>query len=516
MFSKINAIVHADYKDVPLIEQQKKQLKQITLVQKNFNRSLVVYSLAKSSASLIQNLFGIMGASLISRRFLVSSVGIDSSATTSITYYLSEFIKEVIGVLYTGKVTELVAVRETNKRLNSYLTAEYLSQFSPDIVDHVNQLQEKISEEISEENNVKVNLIKKTIEQIMLVLLSKPLFTKEIDYNPNLRNKVKNLVNSYSPDIQDDMRVLISQIIANSKVQSSEKIMAYLYGPPGTGKTRFVRNIAHLLNLPLIEIRCPAQGLSSLYGEVNDQFRSYYNPPSNSFLIGELPLKMINAGFTNPIIFIDEADITQENVNDYKQLLNNCKNELAIGGYPGSTIDFSRAVIILASNNRLTDEALLSRMPQFVFHKVFDKTLHDLANKKIDAAIINFLNAYSLTQQQTEALSIAKNLVTHLIQTNQKYDIDGLRVIDRLASPIVHFIGEMILDLAVNVDAENSIDESEIIQKAQIFIENKYARMQGRIDKESEVIEAPTSTLRQTSLINTKINGTNTTSNNSS
>lgn len=188
---------------------------------------------------------------------------------------------------------------------------------------------------------------------------------------------VATLIESYPVSMQPTLEAFVAHMRHNVFAQSPRRAQAYLQGAAGTGKTRFVHELAGVLQLPLVVIKLPQSqqedpvlkllGPQSAYAGTA-MFSSDGEDPCHS--VGMLACSLFEAEILNPIVFIDEAGEVLNNLR-YAELLKDVLDPdnlaLRLRGLYDLRLDFSRATVVLAGNAFLEDAALKSKLKQIVF-----------------------------------------------------------------------------------------------------------------------------------------------------
>lgn len=101
--------------------------------------------------------------------------------------------------------------------------------------------------------------------------------------------------------------------------------------PGGVGKTWIIEQLVKIIKgrmiyLKIKEVRHESSVNKMLGSEWSAEF--HHPDTQDKDIIGELPLAMIAAGCTNPIIFIDELRINDQSISDLNLLLDPLKRAL--------------------------------------------------------------------------------------------------------------------------------------------------------------------------------------------
>lgn len=263
-------------------------------------------------------------------------------------------------------------------------SAEVLKSLPQDIQQKIQSFDRTATTLLAQNHaDVAFKLLKRR-EQVYLAFPTKTLNISHRDKNGDpevkriLDHRVQDLINRYPDDQQPALQLLISAIRDNSISIKGNRVQAYLYGPPGTGKTTFVKQLAEVLGIPMCFISMSSLEPSQLLGlEYSDD----YFGQADEVVLGKIASCFIESGFTNPLIFFDEAgeylsDSTSQSAGfdlnalkrqqiqgEFKKITDPSSSLLDNKGL-GIKLDTSRATFLFASNYPLTNAALLSRITQ--------------------------------------------------------------------------------------------------------------------------------------------------------
>jgi len=157
-------------------------------------------------------------------------------------------------------------------------------------------------------------------------------------------------------DIKDNILEYLATAFKTN--QNTVKVLL-LVGPPGVGKTSIGSSIAKCLKRKFVFISLTSvSDMADLVGHRRTYVGSYP---------GLLITKMIEAGVSNPLIFLDEVDKMKKNYTDPSNilvpLLDPTQNHNFTDNFLGYPFDMSKAIFVLTANT--TDnipDYLLSRM----------------------------------------------------------------------------------------------------------------------------------------------------------
>lgn len=465
----------------PLIEKQLQRLERAKVARGTFSAGRTAKLLASDAGEALQDVLGTaVSAGAIgyaSSRLLnedASTSGhITQAATGSLTVATTSLVRSSVNTLLNkSTLDERGAEEETYKKLKAMTTPEYLASYPKDIQDSVKVIDDGLDEAIKFPSAEKgVVWFQQQLRHRELILLARPNETKAFtDFaDPVLRkafySELGKLVKDYPSINETTIETLVQRIAANSQSDRPVRSQAYLYGPGGVGKTRLVGLIAKTLGAPLVEINIPGKDIQSLMGQRWEA--SYASPTSpDSEVVGELPLKMIQAGFRNPIIFIDEVKLTSHNLNDLKLLLDPAKKDLKIGGYDAK-IDWSRATILIGSNDPLTDEAMQTRLPQIIIREASHEAKIKVATSIVKDAAEGYKKSLSVEQHKR----LVSTCLTRLDELTALDDANfpGVRFLQNSTENLVHFVAGGLLK-----EAPRTMDD------IRDYLSIQYAQAKGR------------------------------------
>lgn len=185
-------------------------------------------------------------------------------------------------------------------------------------------------------------------------------------YEPGLQDKLSGFAlgigaRSLEHDLPDSMRAPADFSVTKlgrdddwhqwKEVPKVPKQMMMLAGQPGTGKTHFVEKILpELLGLPVAPLVVPdkqAGGINSLMGAEWSALEQEEYVTADTSLLGKIGLKLIRAACTNPILFLDEADL--DDMDGIKRLTDPSRDELEAVALE-TVLNFRDVTIMLGVN----------------------------------------------------------------------------------------------------------------------------------------------------------------------
>jgi MoxR-like ATPase len=490
----------------PLYQLQKRQLKEATVKPGTFALRRTAILLAKESGSALQKVGGTALAAGAVTYFASKMApsgssfaqgGIAQAVVSGLTTAATHLVKNSVSILTSqSTLNDMGSLEETYKALKARTRPEVLQQFPADIRLAVANIDDEIESFItsSKKNNQESQKgpawLEGRIRHRQLVLLSAPLESININLTASsveekeVDDKLNTLLDSYPENNRGSVETLVQRMRAASVDENPSRVQAYLYGPAGTGKTRFAKELASILGLPLVEVKFPTKGLGTILGAKWAVQAYGDNPLGDDHIVGELPLKLIQSGCKNPIVLIDEVNITAENLNDIKLLLDPNKKTIKIGGYDAE-LDWSRATVLIGSNDRLEDEALQTRLPQIVFDKVADEVKEAVVLNKMEKGFKFYSHLPKPCYQRL--VSTCKNMADYLVAKDTE-NFPGVRFIEVAATNVVHFVA-----VGINRSKPKSIEDIKE------YINTQYAQAKGKPDSEAEVLESPEKTFRTVS-----------------
>lgn len=158
--------------------------------------------------------------------------------------------------------------------------------------------------------------------------------------------KIRDILNKNIFGMASAKEEMLEFILHNLSTNGSTKILG-LCGPPGIGKTELCRSLAEILDLPMIKI--PLGGISDSAALIGH----------SSTYVGSVPGKivkgMIQAKYSNPIIFLDEVDKISSKHSDeingvLTHLIDETQNSEFIDEFLDFPIDVSKCLYVFAFN----------------------------------------------------------------------------------------------------------------------------------------------------------------------
>lgn len=475
---------------LPLIDRQKAKLVEAKVATGSFHLPILARSLATNAGEAIQDVLGT--AASAGAIGYVSSVMLNEQGNTqghifqaaagTLTPVLTLLIRSTVNTLaYKSTTDDLNAEIETYKNLKKNTNLE---TYPDDIQKAVKLLDDDIENAIKSPRGPGAVWFQQKIRHRELVLLARPTEVKRFanfaDPQATIKfySDVDKIVSEYPKQNQATIKVLVQRIAANSQGNGEVRSQAYLQGPGGVGKTRLVHRIAKVLGAPLVELNINGKSIRELKGlHYSVNFTEPTKPDEE--VIGELPLKMIAAGYVNPIVFIDEMKLTHDNVNELKLLLDPNNKKLKIGGYEAN-IDWSRATILVGSNDPLTVEALQTRMQQIIIREVSQEAKFKVANDVINEIAGAEVYKKSLTPElHKRLLSTCRTRLDQIIE----FDTDnfpGVRFLEASTENMVHFVAAGLLE-----------GKPKDMDELRDYLEIQYAQAKGR-PTPGDVVPPPT------------------------
>lgn len=379
-----------------------------------------------------------------------SSGHIAQAATTSLTAAVTTLVRSSVDtVVHGSKLTELGAEQETFWKFKRSTSPEMLKAYPEYIKTDVDQLDQRVENAIKA-GNTDVAFFKQQNRHRELVLLARPLEAKDLTHNGD-KGKVEKVMRDLDflfKDLEDPaaFKSLAMRIIMNSMAENPTRVQAYFDGPGGVGKSYIIQTMAEMIGAPFVYVRVSEEryksGVKQMLGT---EWPIEYSPATEpeEKTIGSLQMSMIRAGYTNPVIFIDELKADAQNINDLKVLLDPAKRSLKLGGYQ-SQLDWSRATVIVASNDKLNDEPLQTRMLLMHLSKASDSVKRTVVSARVQSEVSNYQFMLS-DKQRSNLLGRCNSKVDELIAVDNK-TFPGARYIDAAASMLVNYIAAGVME----------------------------------------------------------------------
>lgn len=475
---KPNAARQAELALLPLIKRQEAKLADAKVACGNFSPAITGKLLARNAGEALQDILGtaasagVVGYASSMMMNEESSIKghIAQAAASSLTAATTSLIRSMVGtLLHKSRVDELDAEIETYKNLKKTTNLE---SYPIDIQKSVKALDDDVEKAINFPRSSEGAVwFQQKIRHRELVLLARPTEVKPFTNfaDPEARKKfykdLNALVKDYPSLNSSTIETLVQRIAANSQSDRPVRSQAYLFGPGGVGKTRLVNLIAKALNAPLVEVNINGKEIKNLMGQ---PYPATYAAPTkpDDEVIGELPLKMIAAGYANPIIFIDEMKLTRSNLNELKLLLDPSKKHLKIGGYDAN-IDWSRATILIGSNDALSDESMQTRLPQIIIREASYEAKLIVAGKTIKQTAEVYKESLD-DELYKRLLSTCKTRIEQLIEFDTE-NFPGARFLESSSENMVHFVASGLLQA-----------KPKTMDQVKNYLEIQYAQAKGR------------------------------------
>jgi ATP-dependent Lon protease len=423
----------------------------------------VGHHLLESAQQVAGAIGGSLAAGSVSRLLTGQQSGLDNGVSqamaTSLSSAATTALMNTVKTVSSSRLDEKDAKYETYRNLVD-LSKEALLRRPEAVQNAVRNLDSEVKDAYSNQTKDDAWFAQK-LRHRSEILLSLPYYSKSVPgwrrgspERYSLEKKIKTLVDSYPPENRIPLQTLIHRICSVAEsTEASRRPQAFLYGPAGTGKTWLVTRLSETLGLPMIKIRVGEKNIDDLLGLKFGGFE----PPTNMSdqeLIGELPRQMIKSGFNNPIVFIDELSVGNPYLASQLKLLLDANNKgLEIKAYNVS-VDWSRATVICASNDKLSDPALASRMELLTFDSVSRDTKITVAKKTIDLAVAS--QNVSLAPTQVKAL-LERSLkhINYLVDKDSELS-PGAKNLEIAAESLVDFLSRGVMSSKPRRDVEIS------------------------------------------------------------
>jgi len=466
---------------LPLIEQQKRRLEESKVTRGTFSAKITGKHLLRNAGDALQDVLGtaasaaVVGyaSSKLMNEKTDNSGHIAQAAATSLTVATTSLVRSTVAtVMNKSQLSERDAEIETFNNLQKKTTPAFLASYPADIQTAVKALDDEVEAEIKFADSTHGAVwFQQKIRHRELILLARPSATKpytnfgDSEIRKKFYEDLDLLVGDYPTINASTIETLVQRIAANSQSDRPVRSQAYLYGPGGVGKTRLVNLIATTLNAPLVEINIPGKDLGSLMGQ---RYPARYASPTehDEKVIGKLQFEMINAGYTNPIVFIDELKLTAANLNDLKLLLDPGKKDLQLGGYD-ARLDWSRATIIIGSNDPLTDEAMQTRLPQIIIMEASRFAKVNVTMKTIETTAGDYMKIMP-RDQYNRLWSTCRTRMDQLIDFDNK-NFPGVRFLESATENMVHYVAAGLLK-----------GQPRTMNQIRDYVDIQYAQAKGR------------------------------------
>lgn len=250
-----------------------------------------------------------------------------------------------------------------------------------------------------------------------------------------------------------------------------------LCGVKGVGKTKIIKSLASALDLPFYQIN---------FGGLNDV--NIITGHSETY-VGSKPGKiveiLVNAGYMNPIIYLDEIDKMSETksreINGIlTHMLDEEQNDKFQDNYLSNiNIDLSKVLFVIAFNDiTKVDEIVSDRMTTIVVNPpTFDEKLQICKEKMIPEIIetVKFKSNWEIC--------IPDDVIEHIIRKNQ--DEQGVRQLKKNIEKLMFKLNYDIL--TGNIHSQNV----QVLTQSQTPDENEYVD----VDVEAQCTQATLSTV---------------------
>ncbi|MFP8968262.1 hypothetical protein ACKC9G_16900 [Pokkaliibacter sp. CJK22405] len=288
-----------------------------------------------------------------------------------------------------SKLSYAEALEKTHLRRKAE-SAEILKTMPRDIQDACDKIDLALQQAFAAArrgDKVKFALIRGMMHWRKDFMLGRPLKTKEVEplktpqgrenlmrdmeqsmrlYKMPLKDKLSGFalgvgVRSLEHEIPDHLRAPADFDVAKldlednwhqwNKVPKVLKQMMLMAGLPGTGKTHFVETVLpRLLKLPVAGLIMPdkqAGGVNSMMAKEWSALEQEEYVTADTDAMGKIGLKLIRAGCTNPILFLDEADL--DDMDGIKRLTDPSRDHLEATALE-TLINFANVTIMLGVN----------------------------------------------------------------------------------------------------------------------------------------------------------------------
>jgi hypothetical protein len=129
-------------------------------------------------------------------------------------------------------------------------------------------------------------------------------------------------------------------------------------------------------------------------------------------------------------------------LNELKLLLDPSKKHLKIGGYD-ARLDWSRATILIGSNDVLSDESMQTRLPQIIIREASYEAKLNVASKTIKQTAEVYKKSFDVKLYQ-RLLSTCKSRIEQLIEFDTE-NFPGVRFLESSSENMVHFVASGLL-----------------------------------------------------------------------
>lgn len=213
--------------------------------------------------------------------------------------------------------------------------------------------------------------------QLVLNLPYRPLKLRDSE---SIVKDIEPLISNYAETTQDELKRLVSQL---SQISHEESLgteitrnLYYFVGAPGTGKTHLVREFAHKVGVPLIELNLKSvKSVEDLFGDCT----RYNNEGAQkiSKFVESLTSLPQDKRYNNAIIFLDEVDKIFGNIPKgfeagqlemgMLQFLDPSKKTVQLCDIGLNKFDISRFTFVLAGNREIKRKEMKDRLKRIKF-----------------------------------------------------------------------------------------------------------------------------------------------------
>ena len=394
-----------------------------------------------------------------------------AQAYTALTGAIGSTMSAAWKAWETCGITEVDALKSLDQKLRK-LSREKMASLPSNFKELVKGVNRELDQK-SSGARVEPSDLRKLIFKRELYFMMMPFETKDISQgSASLSDEEQSQMNADLeaifkdyPGNESELRVLVNQIRAHSSRDldsaSVRRVQKYLYGPPGTGKTTLVSRLAKALGLYVCKLSArdfreirELEGRGSAYSDVLQQ--------DSQELIGKIGQCFREAQATNFILFIDELGDTFKSSSNLSQgeelqesftkaqILENLKiyldpekKAIAFGFLGGLNIDFTRITVLGAGNYKLTDEALLRRLPELRFPRLSPSQKAVAFQRGYQEALMNLVKS---SRGREEQLKTAKMIVDQYLEYIFELDKDfpGGGVVKEVLSEVFTYASSLV------------------------------------------------------------------------
>ncbi|NRO99491.1 AAA family ATPase [Paraburkholderia sp. NMBU_R16] len=278
---------------------------------------------------------------------------------------------------------------------------------------------------------------------IRKMLLANPYYSKSIPWdegNPRARaigKQINLLISKYPHEVRPKLSAFIGKIVANANSRIvTQRAQAYVWGPTGTGKTYFGDQLGEILDLPVIKMNLSNDGNINNLLPMEESY-GYQSDVDVKRAFGDLALKIIECGYVNPIILLDEFSALHHFAEaQLKRLLDPTAKEIPIPQLDVS-IDWSKVTVIILSNDKLTDSALLARLTYLAFDRLDPSVKNYLLDKAIEEVAQTYKRRFTQDRYDRK-LAVCKSYSNFMLEKDENNP--GVRVLRSVADGLVHLV----------------------------------------------------------------------------